>query len=109
MGDFEWIGRFKQHKPDKLYEYIARRPGVRASVFSEAKKVGTRAEAILAGHRDRGHSRIKVEKGTLADAFVVLDDTRGKGAAAAIEFGHMKRDGSHVPGVAPLRKAASSG
>lgn len=59
----------------------------------EAELGAFRAEANLAIARSKpgydirgGHSSIKVERGRI-DRYVVLDDTRGLGAAMTIEYG----------------------
>lgn len=66
---------------------VAHQPGVRAAVYGVAQEKASVARGVLAAHRDRGHSRIEVTRGSL-DAFVSLVDTRGDVAAAAIEYGN---------------------
>ena len=68
-------------------EIVAHLPGVRAAVYGVAQEKAAVARGVLAAHRDQGHARIEVTRGSL-DAFVSLVDTRGDVAAAAIEFGN---------------------
>jgi hypothetical protein len=56
------------------------------------------ARRRLAAHTHSGDSQILRSHGKL-DYFVTLDDSRGQGAAAAIEFGHVAPDGTFVDGV----------
>jgi hypothetical protein len=86
-------------------EDAAKLPGVRAAIRTNTERIGARAEAILATHRDEGDAEIKTEYGSL-DGFVVLDDSSGEGAAAAIEFGGVRDDGRPFPGLYILRRAA---
>lgn len=61
---------------------------VRAELTKQAFKIGAKAEARLAMHRDKGESYIHVRPsgaGTKLDAYVELVDPNG--GAAAIEFG----------------------
>lgn len=85
-------------------EDAAKLPGVRAAIKANTERIGARAEAILAQHRDEGDAEIKVEFGSL-DGFVVLSDEGGERAAAAIEFGGI-RNGRPFPGLYILRRAA---
>lgn len=86
-------------------EFFAKLPGVRGAVRANTERIGARAEAILAQHRDEGDAEISVEYGSL-DGFVVLDDSGGERAAAAIEFGGVRADGRPFPGLYVLRRAA---
>lgn len=108
MATFEWVGEARRLKPDGLYRIVSNKPGVGATTYAIAQKVGATATGILAGHTDQGHSTIEVTRGHKGvDAFVYLNDERGDKAAAAIEFGHKNnRTGKRVEGIAPLRKAA---
>lgn len=56
------------------------------------------ARRKLAAHHHSGNAEIKIEHGNL-DWHIILDDSRGQGAAAAIEFGHISRNGQFVPGI----------
>ncbi len=67
-------------------EYVAKMGGVQRELRSRANGGAARARAILAEHRHTGDSRIVVEHGVI-DYYVVLDDSRGARAAAAIEYG----------------------
>lgn len=108
MAKLEWVGKARNIKPDGLYEIVVNQPGVGATTYGQAQRVGRIAEMILAGHKDKGHARIEVTRGNKGvDAFVYLNDDRGAKAAAAIEYGHTNnRTGKRVEGIAPLRKAA---
>lgn len=76
----------------------ARHPKTKRKLKQVADKVSTRASTKLAAHRDSGDARIKRESGSV-DEFVVLDDSRGQRAAAAIEFGHVAPNGRIVVGL----------
>jgi len=86
-------------------EEAAKLPGVRAAVRANTERTAGRAEAILAQHRDEGAAEISTEYGSL-DGFVVLSDEGGDRAAAAIEFGGTRADGTPFPGLYILRRAA---
>lgn len=105
MGDFEWLGKAKRTKPDGLYEIVVRQKPIGDKTKSVADDVGAAASAILAGNRSEGHARIEVDRGDKSDAFVTLTDEAGDKAAAAIEYGSVRPDGSYVPGVGALRGA----
>lgn len=91
----------------KLTKLIAEHEVVQFRLGQVTGELAARASSILAAHRHDGHARIETERGRI-DHYVVLDDTRGLGAAMSIEFG---REGSELragmQGVAPLRRAAS--
>lgn len=118
MAKLEWVGKARTLKPDGLYEIVVNQPGVGATTYGQAQRVGRIAEMILAPHKAKSSSRkgkkqdpgveIKVTRGNKGvDAFVYLDDSASDQAAAAIEFGHTNnRTGKRVEGIAPLRKAA---
>lgn len=108
MGDFEWLGRAKRKKPDGLYEIVVRQKPIGDKTKSVADQVGAAASAILAGNRSEGHARIEVTRGDKSDAFVTLNDEAGDKAAAAIEYGSTRKNGTYVPGVGALRGGISS-
>lgn len=105
MGDFEWLGRAKRKKPDGLYEIVVRQKPIGDKTKSVADDVGDKARSRLAQHTDEGHARITVDRGDKSDAFVTLSDEAGDKAAAAIEYGSVRKDGSYVPGIGALRGA----
>lgn len=94
---------------------------IRAVDF-HAKGMGREAHAILARHHDAGDAYIEVKGGSAAEGsnpryrkierVVILNDTRGFGAAMTIEFGMgpgIDDEGYFYPGteaIAPLRRAA---
>lgn len=86
-------------------EEAAKLPGVRAAVRANTERIAGRARGILAQHRDEGDAEIDTEYGAL-DGFVVLSDEGGDQAAAAIEFGGTRRDGTPFAGLYILRRAA---
>lgn len=86
-------------------EDAAKLPGVRAAVRANTERIAGRAEAILAQHRDEGDAEIDTAYGRV-DGFVILSDEGGDRAAAAIEFGGIRRDGTPFAGLYILRRAA---
>jgi len=80
---------------------VSRLPGVRAEVAAHGREIAARARARLTRHRDTGAAQIRVESRT-PDYLVHLIDP----AAAAIEFGGVKRDGTVVQGLYILTNAA---
>lgn len=76
-------------------------PGVRAEVRTEAKGVANRAKAIFASHDQPGGATITTSRGSI-DFFANLE---GDGAGA-IEWGGVKADGTVVPGLHVMRRAA---
>lgn len=96
---------YKTIRGKKLEKYIAYMEPVNNEMRTNAYEIGATARAILAAHRDQGHSEIVVEKGKL-DYYVSLDDTRGHMAAAAIEFGRGSRAGDEGLKINPRRRGA---
>jgi uncharacterized protein DUF5403 len=86
-------------------DIVAHLPAVRAAVKRAADRAAALASGVLAEHRNTGDAEITVTKGTKTDYFVNLDDTRGQGAAAAIEFGHTAPDGTWVEGIHALTRS----
>ena len=95
--------------PKTLNKRIVRQPPVGAATYDVALEVGGKADAILEGHRHKGHSKIEVSRGSRkVDAFVTLDDSRGDAAALSIEFGHFnERSKKFVRGPGPLLGAVA--
>lgn len=92
----------RSHVNGKNYtipEVVAHTRDVQFALQFKAQYYATKARAILAKHRDKGHSRIRIEHGRI-DWYVILED-RGN-AAYAIE--HWTNNGANAP-VAPLRRA----
>ncbi|GAA5081544.1 MULTISPECIES: DUF5403 family protein [Nocardia] len=89
----------------QMNRLISHLPGVIKAVSDQAHTVADIARAKLAEHRHDGHSTVTVTHGEV-DAFVNLDDSRGVKAAAAIEYGHVTKEGKHVPGLYVLTDAA---
>jgi hypothetical protein len=73
---------------------------VRRKLKRVADGIARRASAKLAAHHHSGDAEITRTSGAL-DEFVNLEDKRRRGgpAAAAIEFGHVARNGRIVPGI----------
>lgn len=86
-------------------DYVSHLLGVRASLAAEGSKIAARARVLLAQHRDTGAARIEESSGRL-DRFVSLSDERGYPAAGAIEYGHLRRDGTFVEGLHVMARAA---
>lgn len=97
--------------PERVHEAVVRQKPIKKKTKSIADGVGARASIILGMHKHDGHAEINVETGDHSDAYVYLDDSKGQGAALAIEFGHMHAGWERgekvtmVRGVAPLRGA----
>lgn len=93
--------------PDQAMNHVVSHlPGVIASVRSQAQRIGAKAEAKLAAHRQEGHASISITYGDV-DSFVNLDDE----AALSIEFGHWqyvygKPTGHYTPGLYIITGAA---
>lgn len=66
-----------------------------------ANQLASKAQSKLAAHHHTGAAEINVTRGKL-DYYVNLDDSRGQSAAAAIEFGHIAKNGHFVEGVHAL-------
>jgi len=66
-----------------------------------ANQVFANARRKLAEHHHSGDAEITLTHGKL-DYYVNLDDFRGQGAAAAIEFGHIAENGHFIEGVHAL-------
>lgn len=80
---------------------VANQPGVKGAVEAAAHAIAAVAAARLAAHRHDGHSQILVTHGPKRlNWYIVLDDTRGDWAAAAIEFGTGRSKGINVLGGA---------
>lgn len=99
MADIEIYDRIQGKT---LEHFIAVK--AKGHVYEVAQGRAQKASQVLANHRDQGHSKIVVDQGDI-DSYVVLDDTRGLGAALSIEFGHEDKNGNYIPGPAPLHKA----
>lgn len=92
---------------DQIQRLIARHIDVQKELSEQAANGARRARAKLTSHRQDGDSFIEVEKGHI-DRYVVLNDTRGYGAAMSMEVGHYVKtkdglkwvDGIHVLGDA---------
>ncbi|CAM4098660.1 DUF5403 domain-containing protein [Nocardia ninae] len=90
----------------RMNKLISNLPGVVKAVADTAGDVADRAKAKLAAHRHQGHAEVTVTHGDV-DSFVNLVDTKGKQkAAAAIEFGHVSKDGKLTPGLYIITGAA---
>jgi hypothetical protein len=80
-----------QHRNGKVAKtfagYIAYLPGVQKALRAHAFAAKAKGDVILTEHRLTGHSRLTVRKGTYLDWWLILDDSRGQNAAAAIEYG----------------------
>lgn len=78
----------------------ARTPQVKRKVNQVADRIASRARARLAQHRHLGDARIERSSGSV-DEFVSLTDRKRRGgpAAAAIEFGHIAKNGRVVRGL----------
>jgi len=63
-----------------------------------ANELFANARRKLAQHTSSGDSQILLEHGKV-DYFIILDDSRGQRAAAAIEFGHVAENGRFVEGI----------
>lgn len=63
-----------------------------------ANELFANARRRHAQHASSGDSEIQLEHGKL-DYFIILDDSRGQRAAAAIEFGHTTKGGTFVEGI----------
>jgi hypothetical protein len=74
---------------------------VKFAVSRAAEELAMKASAKLAEHHHDGDAKITTTHGGL-DWFVNLDDSRGQGAAAAIEFGHIAPNGRFVGGIHAL-------
>lgn len=89
----------------EVYDYaprvVSRLPGVRAEVAAKGSEIAARARASLAGHRETGASKIRVERRSPDYLVHLVDD-----AALAIEFGGVKRDGTVVQGLYIMTNAA---
>lgn len=75
----------------KIPEAIAHQADVQADLDRRGVEMGTKAEWLLAAHRQEGHARIEVEVGDI-DRHIILDDTRGVLAAMSIEFGRKANE-----------------
>lgn len=82
-------------------ETVAHLGGVRRAVKHAADKGAAIARGVLIAHRHEGDAVINVTRGLKTDYFVNLDDSKGQGAAAAIEFGNKYGGGN----VRPLTRA----
>lgn len=91
-------------------DIVAHLPGVKAEIKATAQAGQQRAKAILAAHRDTGHAKITLTRGTKLDWFVNLDDTastkaEGGPAAHAIEFGRSGGKRGATQGVKAITGA----
>ena len=77
---FRNVGRFK------IEDLSARVDEVQNELTEQSWRIGVRAEALLAEHKQDGHAQILLMDGDI-DQYVVLDDSRGMEAAMSIEFG----------------------
>ncbi|WP_144721237.1 DUF5403 family protein [Cellulosimicrobium sp. TH-20] len=98
----------------KVERVAAAHVKTRAAVRATADGMAGIARGVLAAHHHDGHAEILRLTGDI-DAYVVLSDDRGMGAAMSIEYGrkgHLNDDGELVggmEGVAPLRVALTLG
>lgn len=69
-----------------LNDKVAHAPQVSRDIIRRGKQRQAASEARHAVHRDQGHSKVEGFFGD-ADYNIVLDDSRGYGAAFSIEFG----------------------
>jgi hypothetical protein len=65
---------------------IAHTQEVQEELMMRSWEIAMRAEANLVKHRQDGDAQILLMQGDI-DHYVVLDDTRGMGAAMSMEFG----------------------
>ncbi|WP_231951406.1 DUF5403 family protein [Nocardia terpenica] len=90
-----------------MNQVVSHVDGVKDAIGDEAKEIGSRAEARLAGHRRSGRAQVTVTNGDV-DSFVNLEDP----AALSIEFGHMVKgkyeteEPKYVPGLYIITGAA---
>lgn len=77
---------YKKVNGMKIPKLIAHQEDVQQELTDVAGESATKAEWLLAGHRDAGHARILVEVGDV-DRHIILDDSRGLDAAMSIEYG----------------------
>ena len=99
------MARFTLTKSAKYVDrLVAHLPEMKRELKRHADRVSGIASGVLAEHHHSGDAQINVTKGKL-DYFVNLDDTRGQGAAAAIEFGHVAKDGTFVEGIHALTRS----
>lgn len=89
-----------------MNQVISHLDGVVMSVRSQAQKIGSKAKAKLAAHRDEGDAKITITHGDV-DSFVNLEDK----AALSIEFGHWQYingqpTGKYTPGLYIITGAA---
>lgn len=79
---------FRRVNGRKIEKVIALTREAQTEVDNKALYGAMTAEGFLNAAKKRtGTSSIEVEKGDV-DSYVVLDDTRGLGAALSIEYGH---------------------
>lgn len=74
-----------------LQEAMAHVNVVQHDLTRRARTMWAKAEWLLSGHRDTGAARILVESGDI-DRHIILDDSRGLGAAMSIEYGRSGGD-----------------
>jgi hypothetical protein len=91
----------------KLDDYIAHTREVRDEIEVHTAIIGEHARGLKARHHDTGDSYIETEIEKL-DGWVILNDTRGKKAAMAMEFGSAPHDGwpAGTPAQEILHQAA---
>ena len=94
-----------------IEELIAHTAEAQYATAAAADRIYIDASVILAAHHHDGHATIEREEAWV-DSWVILDDTRGLGAAMTIEFGReggntdrAGRTVSAMEPVAPLRSA----
>lgn len=92
--------------PLVLEKFLAKERYTQEGVRRVAESIAANAEAELAAHRDTGDSQVIQRKGRL-DRYVILDDTRGDGAANKIEYGRFKGRSGSMRGLAILADAAN--
>lgn len=90
--------------PKQINKLVAHMAEVDRAVKAAAERVHALASGVLAEHHHSGDAQITLTHGRV-DYFVNLDDTRGQRAAAAIEFGHIARNGRFVPGIHALTRS----
>jgi hypothetical protein len=79
--------------------------------LSETKRAIRKAASVLAeiargqlatARKGQGDAKIILEKANSVDYYVTLSDESGDNAAAAIEYGHIARNGRFVDGIHAL-------
>lgn len=88
--------------PKQINKLVAHLPETKRAVRKAASVLAELARGELAAHREKGDAKIILEKANSVDYYVTLSDESGDNAAAAIEYGHVARNGRFVPGIHAL-------